>query len=77
LARSGHPCTENDSVGAKLRADTGDRDGALACLAEGVRRRAFNIGLLLKVSPMWDPLRDDPRFDAILAEMNLAEEAGR
>jgi hypothetical protein len=25
----------------------------------------------LKVNPMWDDLRDDPRFDRILAESSL------
>jgi hypothetical protein len=47
---------------------TGDRDGALDKLGKLVKLPfGLNYGDL-KLNPMWDDLRDDPRFDRILAE---------
>jgi serine/threonine-protein kinase len=54
---------------AQLYAAVGDRESALALLesemeAKGHVRR-------LPTEPLFDPLRDDPRFDAMLARMGL------
>jgi serine/threonine-protein kinase len=49
----------------------GDRDGAFDMLGKLVKLPfGLNQGDL-KLNPMWDDLRDDPRFDAILAESAL------
>jgi hypothetical protein len=50
---------------------TGDRDGVFDEFRKLVK---LPFGLTrgdLKLSPMWDDLRDDPRFDRILAESVL------
>ena len=48
---------------------TGDRDAAFDKLGKLVK---LPFGVInhgdLKLNPMWDDLRDDPRFDRILAE---------
>jgi hypothetical protein len=50
---------------------TGDRDGAFDKLGKLVRLPfSLNYGDL-KLNPMRDDLRDDPRFDRILAESAL------
>jgi tetratricopeptide (TPR) repeat protein len=50
---------------------TGDRDGAFDKLSKLVKLPfGLNYGDL-KLNPMWDDLRDDPRFDRILAESAL------
>jgi Tfp pilus assembly protein PilF len=50
---------------------TGDRDGALDKLSKLVKLPfGVNHGDL-KLNPMWDDLRDDPRFDRILADSAL------
>jgi tetratricopeptide (TPR) repeat protein len=50
---------------------TGDRDATLDKLSKLVNQPfGFNYGDL-KLNPMWDDLRDDPRFDRILAESAL------
>jgi serine/threonine protein kinase/TolB-like protein len=56
---------------AQVLAMTGDRDGAFAKLGKLVKLPfGLNHGDL-KLNPMWDDLRDDPRFDRILAESAL------
>ena len=53
---------------AQVLAMTGDRDGAFEKLGKLVKLPfSLNHGDL-KLNPMWDDLRDDPRFDRILAE---------
>ena len=50
---------------------TGDRDGAFDKLGKLVKLPfGLNHGDL-KLNPMWDDLRNDPRFDRILAESAL------
>jgi TolB-like protein/class 3 adenylate cyclase len=71
LAQSGRPCT-NDPVSASMMlAHAGDPDRMFACLDEGVRRKRPT--LWVKVSPVFEPYRDDPRFTALLRRMNLAD----
>ena len=56
---------------AQVLAMTGDRDSAFDKLDKLVK---LPFGLNhsdLKLNPMWDDLRDDPRFDRILAESAL------
>jgi eukaryotic-like serine/threonine-protein kinase len=56
---------------AQVVAMTGDRDGAFDKLGKLVKLPfGLNHGDL-KLNPMWDDLRDDPRFDRILAESAL------
>ena len=54
---------------AQVLAMTGDRDGAFDKLSKLVK---LPFGVLnygdLKFDPVWDDLRNDPRFDHILAE---------
>jgi TolB-like protein/thioredoxin-like negative regulator of GroEL len=56
---------------AQVLAMTGDRDGAFDKLGKLVKLPfSLNHGDL-KLNPMWDDLRKDPRFDRILAESAL------
>jgi serine/threonine protein kinase/Tfp pilus assembly protein PilF len=56
---------------AEVLVMTGDRDGALHELGKLVKLPfGVNQGDL-KLNPMWDDLRDDPRFDRILAQAAL------
>ena len=57
-------------MGADLLAFLGDREEALRCLEEGVDRGGITW---IKVSRSWDPYRDDPRFQALLARAGLAD----
>ena len=56
---------------AQVLAMTGDRDGAFDKLGKLVKLPfSLNYGDL-KLNPMWDDLRGDPRFDRVLAESAL------
>jgi hypothetical protein len=56
---------------AQVLAMTGDRDGAFDKLGKLVKLPfGLNYGDL-KLNPMWDDLRNDPRFDRLLAESAL------
>ena len=56
---------------AEVLVMTGDRDGAFDELGKLIKLPfGVNQGDL-KLNPMWDDLRDDPRFDHILAESAL------
>jgi tetratricopeptide (TPR) repeat protein len=56
---------------AQVLAMTGDRDGAFDKLGKLVKLPfGLNHGDL-KLNPMWDDLRNDPRFDRILADSAL------
>jgi eukaryotic-like serine/threonine-protein kinase len=56
---------------AQVLAMTGERDGAFDNLGKLVKLPfGLNYGDL-KLNPMWDDFRDDPRFDRILAESAL------
>jgi hypothetical protein len=48
----------------------GDRDSAFAWIAAGLEDRQDRLDNL-KASPLWDPIRPDPRFHARLRRMNL------
>lgn len=55
---------------ARLYAHLGMREEALKCLEEAYQRKAPGI-YSLAVEPLMDPLRNEPRFQAILDSMNL------
>jgi TolB-like protein/Tfp pilus assembly protein PilF len=52
----------------------GEVDGAFACLAQACDQR-YSYIVNLQVDPLFDPLRTDPRFDAILDRMGLRRRA--
>jgi serine/threonine-protein kinase len=54
---------------AQLYAAVGDRETALALLESEVEAKGH--ARRLPTEPLFDPLRDDPRFDAMLARMGL------
>jgi serine/threonine-protein kinase len=55
---------------ARIYVALGDNDRAFIYLNKAYEDR--DIGLpALKTGPYFDPLRDDPRFDALLGKMRL------
>jgi serine/threonine-protein kinase len=44
----------------------GNKDAAIAELEKSLKVPAGTTVALLRLDPMWDPLRGDPRFDALL-----------
>jgi TolB-like protein len=56
---------------AALHLGLGDEGAALDWLHKACQGRSMAVHWL-KVEPIWDPLRPDPRFTAILQEMGLA-----
>ncbi|MDN5865273.1 MAG: tetratricopeptide repeat protein [Gammaproteobacteria bacterium] len=52
------------------RVQLGEFDEAMAMLEEGFRQRGFSMPII-KVEPLLDPLRDDPRFRDLLRRMHL------
>jgi len=50
----------------------GDKEEALAWLEKGYAERAASLDYL-KVGPMFDPLRSDPRFQDLLRRMNFPD----
>ncbi len=55
---------------AKVYAALGDRDHALQWLGKAEQARANDL-VWLRVDPMFDPIRDDPRFTAYCAKLGL------
>ena len=51
---------------AAIRAQLGQRDEALAALAELVRQTGGPTPGTLRIEPQWDSLREDPRFQKLL-----------
>jgi hypothetical protein len=50
----------------------GEKDKAFVWLEKGYDERAMSsVFTLLKVDPIFDPLRSDPRFADLLRRMNL------
>lgn len=56
---------------ARTKLRLGDREGALQLLEESFRRRERDL-VYLASSPVWAPLRGEPRFDALLERMGLS-----
>jgi TolB-like protein len=55
---------------AMIYAALGENDEAMVWLEEAYQERAVGL-VLFKVDPGFDPLRDDPRFQALLRKMNF------
>jgi hypothetical protein len=56
---------------ARLHAQVGNREQALAGLEQAVTEGGY-VGLaLLKVDQAWDPVRADPRFGAIVRRLGI------
>jgi len=56
---------------AKVSAELGEKDHAFALLNEAVQERAGELAFL-RVSPSWDTLRDDARFQNLLRTVGLS-----
>jgi len=57
---------------AQIYTGLGEKSKAFEWLEEGYERRSLGLGGVgLKVDPVWDPLRSDPRFADLLHRMNL------
>ena len=55
---------------AVIYAWTGEKDRAIERLAEAVKLPASHLSYgHLRLNPVWDPLRGDPRFEAIVASL--------
>lgn len=56
---------------ASVYVGLGDLDRAIAALRHAARQRSSNL-VFLKIDPWFDPLRSDPRFQALLRELKIA-----
>jgi TolB-like protein/DNA-binding winged helix-turn-helix (wHTH) protein/Flp pilus assembly protein TadD len=57
---------------AQIYTGLGEKDKAFEWLEKGYERRSLGLGGVgLKVDPVYDPLRSDPRFANLLRRMNL------
>jgi len=56
---------------ARIYAGLGDKERAFAWLETGYEERAAPL-FYLKVDPIWDPLRSDPRFNDLLRRIGLS-----
>ena len=56
---------------ARIYAGLGDKDQAFKWLEKGYDERAAPL-FYIKVDPIWDPLRSDPRFDDLLRRIGLS-----
>jgi serine/threonine protein kinase/Flp pilus assembly protein TadD len=55
---------------AVIYAWTGDKDRAIERLAEAAKLPGSQVSYgHLRLNPLWDPLREDPRFEAIVASL--------
>jgi hypothetical protein len=55
---------------AVIYAWTGEKDRAIEQLAEAAKLPGGVISYgYLRLNPLWDPLRGDPRFEAIVASL--------
>ena len=71
------PVGKSAVEGAKLRqylaviyAWTGDKDRAIESLAEITKLPVAELSYgYLRLNPLWDPLRGDPRFEAIVGSL--------
>ncbi len=66
-------CTRDSTFGTHLLAVLGRHEESLRCIEEQSEKRTLDVGGYHKVDPHWDPLRDDPRFQAALEKMGLSD----
>ncbi len=58
---------------AQIQAQFGEHDAAIAALPELLQVPAGLTVANLKLDPMWDPLRKDPRFQKLIADGEAAQ----
>ena len=59
---------------AQIYVGLGEKDTTFEWLEKGYERHSLGLaGVDLKVDPVWDPLRSDPRFADLLRRMNLRQ----
>jgi serine/threonine-protein kinase len=58
---------------AIIYAGLGEKDNAFEWLEKGYEERSLGGGETIKVDPVWDSLRSDPRFTDLLRRMNLQQ----
>jgi tetratricopeptide (TPR) repeat protein len=51
----------------------GDHDAAIAGLARSLKIPGGTSSALLQLDPVWDPLRKDPRFQKLIADVEAAK----
>jgi adenylate cyclase len=71
IENSGDACGGVNGPG--LHAMAGRKEMALECLERAVGVPGLYVNLYVKLHPLFDSLRSEPRFDAVLAAMNLAD----
>jgi tetratricopeptide (TPR) repeat protein len=59
---------DTEVVLARIRARFGDADSAIAALPRLLKIQEGLTRADLRLSPFWDPLRNDPRFQKLIAE---------
>jgi hypothetical protein len=58
---------------AKIYATLNDKEQAFSWLDRGLATGA--LGVFYKDEPIWDPIRDDPRFEELVAKLVVSETA--
>ena len=56
---------------ALIYAGLQDKDGAFVCLEQAADAKELQFGIWFRNEPRFGCLRDDPRYDALLKQMNL------
>jgi hypothetical protein len=56
---------------AKIHATFNDKDPSLSWLERGLN--AGSIGAFYKDEPVWDPIRNEPRFADLLSRMGIPQ----
>jgi tetratricopeptide (TPR) repeat protein len=75
VAHFGTPCLATAAYAAKVLALSGERERMFVCLDESIRQRKPEG--FVKVHPIYDPYRDDPRFQAYLRRIGLDIQGAR
>ena len=72
VALTGGPCGVDPGMASHFYAITGEVDPMYGCLDEALST-GRTTGLYLKVHPVWEPYRSDPRFRELLRRRGLAD----